>query len=562
MESVPLGIIPVKDTVFLYQKETTAASSKVCIYESSDGQNFSRTTHRFSLKNIAGKKEKQISHIPKLHTPAVIAPDYTHKNTHVLYWGDTSLHLGFSENFTAWRLYDDPIYEPRLQEQQTLVPLNCFVGKDEIFVVFAIKTMIEKESFYSLSVAIFQKENPGKIAWRLQYPFWVLPETMAEKHIVPVGIIETNGIMQSYWYIAGGEIVSFPHKILSKLFTHKEKLPSADLFLKKADANPILAPDPAHVWESQAVFNPTAIYEDEKVHLLYRAVGHHWTSSFGYASSNDGIHIDNKSALPAYIPRKPFEGAGVQADPNSLFNSGPGNGGCEDPRLTRIEDKVYLTYVAYNGVTGPRVALSSIKTSDFLAQNWNWSEPALISRPDVIDKNACIFPEKIGGKYAIMHRVFPNILIDFVDTLDFDGNTFLKGEYRIVPRRMGWDSRKVGAGPAPLRTPYGWLLIYHAVDDKDDGKYQIGAMLLDLDNPLKILHRSIHPIISPTNWYENQGHKSGIVYPCGAVIVKDTLHVYYGGADTYVCAATANINDFLYQLTYHDSIKMDTIQIQ
>ena len=94
-------------------------------------------------------------------------------------------------------------------------------------------------------------------------------------------------------------------------------------------------------------------------------------------------------------------------------------GGCEDPRLTRIGEQVYMTYVAYDGHSHPRVALSSIHIDDFLNKKWNWKKPVLISPPYIVDKNACILPEKINGKYVIFHRVFPNILIDFVDDLRF-----------------------------------------------------------------------------------------------------------------------------------------------
>ena len=148
-----------------------------------------------------------------------------------------------------------------------------------------------------------------------------------------------------------------------------------------------------------------------------------------------------------------------------------------------------------------------------------------------------------------MHRVFPNILIDFVDSLDFDGRTYLKGEHKIAPRsNEWWDSRKIGAGAPPLKTKDGWLLIYQAVDDKDASEYKVGAMLLDLNDPTKVLYRSAQPILEPREDYENHGFKAGVVYPCGAVIKDGTLFVYYGGADSYVCVATAKLDKFLNNL--------------
>lgn len=246
---------------------------------------------------------------------------------------------------------------------------------------------------------------------------------------------------------------------------------------------------------------------------------------------------------------------GIKRNFNSyspFASGGGGYGGCEDPRITKIDDKLYMTYVHYDGWNHPRVALTSIGIDDFHKQNFHWSDPVFISSPHVIDKNACILPEKIDGKYVIFHRVFPNILIDFVDDLDFDGKSrWLTGEYSISPRSMSWDSRKVGVGPTPIKTKEGWLVIYHGVGDDDPSRYKMGAMILDINNPAKVLYRSQRPILEPTESYENEGYKYGVAYPCGAVELKEQLIVYYGGADTVVCAATAPINNFLEMLKYN-----------
>ena len=341
--------------------------------------------------------------------------------------------------------------------------------------------------------------------------------------------------------------------------------------LERFDGNPILEPLPAHWWESKAVFNPAAIYEQGKVHIMYRAIGNSDISVLGYASSIDGFHINERLDKPVYIPREPFEGAGVVYptinDPQATYfltedeeaeepeqadfvSGGGGWGGCEDPRLTRIDSTVFMTYVAFDGYSPPRVALTSIHIDDFLAKNWRWKKPVLISRPGVVDKNACLLPEKIGSKYVIFHRIFPDILIDFVDDLDFDGTTrWLKGEFTIPSREAYWDSRKLGAGAPPIKTKEGWLLIYQAVDDRDPSRYKIGAMLLDLKDPVKVLARLGEPIMEPQASYENEGWKAGVIYPCGAVVIKDRLLVYYGGADKVTCVASAELNELLNRLT-------------
>lgn len=331
------------------------------------------------------------------------------------------------------------------------------------------------------------------------------------------------------------------------------KINNIQLSLERFVGNPILGPNAKHRWETKAAFNPAAVYEGGKVHILYRAIGEADVSVLGYASSFDGLHINERLDEPVYVPREPFEGVNpshpYNFDSRSIYVSGGGGmGGCEDPRLTRIDNRVYLTYVAYDGHSHPRVALSSIDIDDFLKHKWDWKKPVLISPPYIVDKNACILPEKINGKYVIFHRVFPNILIDFVDDLDFDGKSrWLMGQFTIPTRALSsaWDSLKVGCGPPPIKTSEGWLLIYQAVCKRDESRYKIGAMLLDLKDPTKVLARTRSPILEPIATYENEGWKAGVVYPCGAVIINDCLIVYYGGADTVVCVASTKMQQFL-----------------
>ncbi len=338
--------------------------------------------------------------------------------------------------------------------------------------------------------------------------------------------------------------------------------------LERYQGNPILRPDPRNWWETKAVFNPAAIYEGNKVHILYRAIGETDHSLLGYASSIDGFHISERLDKPAYIPREPFEGVNsLPHDWNVEFSpyisGGGGGGGCEDPRLTRIENRVYLTYVAYDGYSPPRVALSSIAIDDFLQKKWNWKKPVLISPPHIVDKNACLLPEKINGKFVIFHRIFPNILIDFVDDLDFDGKTrWLEGHFKISVKNSSWDNLKVAAGPPPIKTKEGWLFIYHAIDEKDDLRYKIGAMLLGIKEPTRVLARTKKPILEPLEYYENEGLKAGVVYPCGAVVLNNRLFVYYGGADMVTCVATANIDELLTSLNYERETQQVSYPIQ
>ncbi len=324
--------------------------------------------------------------------------------------------------------------------------------------------------------------------------------------------------------------------------------------LERFAGNPIIEPRSRHCWESKATFNPGALYDGGRVHLLYRAIGDMDVSVLGYASSSDGVHIEERLDDPVYLPRKPFEGSSfhqsrVSYQESTYVSGGGGMGGCEDPRLTKLDDTVYMTYTAFDGYGPPRVALTSILCGNFLTRNWQWRRPVIISPPGIIDKNACIFPEKIDGKYVILHRIYPDILIDFLDDLNFDGETrWLEGKFKISPRDSCWDSRKFGAGPPPIKTKEGWLLVYHGVGEQDPNRYKMGAMLFDLKDPTQVLACSAEPILEPQAWYENEGWKSGVVYPCGAAVIGDRLFVYYGGADKVVCVASAKLSGFLEQL--------------
>ena len=290
------------------------------------------------------------------------------------------------------------------------------------------------------------------------------------------------------------------------------------------------------------MFNPAAVLFGGKVHFLYRAIGPDGLSRFGYASSSDGFSIDERSPFPVYEHRI------NKTSPFTFwsFASGGSFGGCEDPRMVRIdgEDELKVTYTACDG--GLRVALTSINGRSLLGKRWNWKSPRLISPPGEVHKNWVIFPEKIHGKYAVLHSISPSILIEYCDNLDFKEGEFIKSRYgaSLLPR-SSWESSIRGAGAPPIKTKQGWILFYHAMDKRDPGKYKVGAMLLDLKDPTKILHRTKEPLLEPDEDYENNGFKSGVVYVSGAVVKDGELLVYYGGADSCVCVAHARLSSFL-----------------
>lgn len=323
---------------------------------------------------------------------------------------------------------------------------------------------------------------------------------------------------------------------------HSKKTKSVFTKTKK---NPILKPNPDNLWESCAVFNTAVLYLKNKIHFLYRAIGESGMSVLGYAASRDGIHIDQRSRDPAYICKV----RAPQEQPQALFShpymSGGSWSGCEDPRLTQLDNRIYMTYTAFDGCHPPGVALTSISVDDFLNQRWRWNKTTLISSPGEMHKNWVIFPEKINGHYAILHSITPHVMIDYFETLDFDGAQPIRSHYHSISCDDRWDNWIRGVGAPPLKTPDGWLVLYHAMDKYDPNRYKIGALILDKKNPGKILYRSNRPLLEPDEHYENEGFKTGVVYTCGALIIGEKIWVYYGGADTVICAASANLRDLL-----------------
>lgn len=348
--------------------------------------------------------------------------------------------------------------------------------------------------------------------------------------------------------------------VLVLWWRQREAPPTLDRLIQ----NPILEPIKEHAWESEGVFNPAAIYENGRVHLLYRALGSDGISRIGYASSKDGIHFDERLTYPVYSPTRDF---GIPKTPPQgplsydtiTYPSGGGWGGSEDPRIVRVDDHIHMSFVAFDGWGFVRMAISSILHSKFLNKDWDWGKPAFLSPPGEIQKNWLLFPKKIGGKYAILHSISPSVRIAYVNDLaEFDGTMFIEGSFRAGGRPDHWDKSVRGAGAPPIETKDGWLLFYHAMDPADpDIGYKVGALLLDLDDPTRVLYRSAAPVLVPSEWYENDW-KPGVVYVSGAVVLGNDLLVYYGGGDKRIAVAKTNLQTFLRSLTHGRHAVLDT----
>lgn len=389
---------------------------------------------------------------------------------------------------------------------------------------------------FGIEALLLDKNNPRKIVGRTKGPMMV-PELQYERiGNVPNIAFPSGALVISDNSVPGGKALKVFYgaadtysciaTVSLELLLEAMTAPSGEgVHVKRFAGNPILIPRENMPWEKNGTCNPAAIDLDGKVHLLYRAVDKDNVSTIGYASSRDGYEIDERSSEPIYKPRDIFEARG-----------------CEDPRVMMIEDTIYMEYTAYDGFT-PRVAITSISKKDFLAKNWNWAKPYPITPPNVPDKDASIFPEKINGKYLMIHRVHDSICADFVGSLDFSKERIKECIEMLSPRWGMWDEEKVGISSPPIKTDKGWLMLYHGVSGRTI--YRVGAVLLDKDNPTEILSRSSNPILEPKEEYERIGIVPNVVFPCGAVVRDGLIFIYYGAADFTIGVATVPLNAVL-----------------
>ncbi len=331
--------------------------------------------------------------------------------------------------------------------------------------------------------------------------------------------------------------------------------------LNKYKNNPILSPG-KNEWEERCVLNPAVIYDDEKQEfvMLYRAAGNdvRHQIKLGLATSKDGINFIRCGNAPVF--------EGHHDDPD---------GGCvEDPRLIKINGVYYLTYAArayapgrywlepyVEGVTkAPRY----LDESDFFCDglpmlaNENFTATYLAATKDfktykkfgriteatVDNRDTYLFPERINGKYVMISRPKfkdasvkePSIWISFGDDLLSFGSPTL-----LMTGIEWWESQRIGGGTPPIKTEKGWFMLYHGVDEK--GVYRIGAVLLDLNDPRKIVARTKDFLMEPDCDFELQGLYNGCVFPTGTVVKNGTLYVYYGCADTHIGLATCDFGE-------------------
>jgi predicted GH43/DUF377 family glycosyl hydrolase len=295
-----------------------------------------------------------------------------------------------------------------------------------------------------------------------------------------------------------------------------------DLFVRSSSNPLITAADLPY--QVNAVFNAGAADLGEDVLLLLRVESSSGRSHLIAARSEDGVsnwRVED-SALLHPAQGFPYESNGV-----------------EDCRITWMEDIdawgiVYTAYSPY----GPGVGIAT--TRDFRTVE----RIGMVLPPE--NKNGSLFPCKFNGLHAMLHRPSAgggSVWISYSPDLVFWG----KHEV-IIPVRGGpwWDATRVGAGLPPMRTEAGWLVIYHGVKDVAGGPiYRLGAAVLDLDEPHRLIGRTRHWLLGPQKDYERIGDAPNVVFPCGGFVRNSTLWIYYGAADSSICLATADLTDVL-----------------
>lgn len=307
-----------------------------------------------------------------------------------------------------------------------------------------------------------------------------------------------------------------------------------DIFVR-SDKNPIIQIHDMPV-NAEAVYNPGATEHDGTVVLLLRVEEADGFSSIFVARSRNGV--DN-----------------WEIDPKALLHRGqPGwryeEWGCEDPRITFLKDRNewYITYTAFSPA-GAAVGLA--KTSDFQTAE----RIGLIFSPN--NKDAALFPVQFHDRYAVLHRPDAGGGIENI-WMGYSPDLIHWGEPHVVlleGHGPAWDAVKVGAGPPPLETRDGWLLLYHGVKMYANSMvYRTGIAMLDRHNPNKVVARSPQSIFRGSALYEQSGLVPNVVFPTGMLLRGDELWIYYGAADFSICLAVAKLSDVLNCLNTHGDV--------
>lgn len=329
----------------------------------------------------------------------------------------------------------------------------------------------------------------------------------------------------------------------------------------------ILLEKTSRKFENHGVFNPACIRSPEGLHLFYRATSKGNFSSIGYCRLASPTRVEKRNTSPLLVPRESYESHGM-----------------EDPRLTEIEGTYFLTYTAYDGHN----ALGALATSTdlkhferqglitpqltyreyqlcveccegisdkylrFVKMFYERGGAETIYKLLVWDKDVVMFPKKINGKYALLHRLYPGVQIAYFNDLAdltpgfWKEHLFHLDRHTILEGKWPFEASHVGAGCPPLETEAGWLLIYHGVQDTHLGYvYHACAALMSLEDPSREIGRLPYPLFSPELPWEKTGVVNNVVFPTGTLLEGDTLYIYYGAADRCIGVARLSLSELI-----------------
>lgn len=321
-------------------------------------------------------------------------------------------------------------------------------------------------------------------------------------------------------------------------------------------------------FEMEGVLNPAVIKIGADIHMFYRAVGKGNYSTVGYCKLSGPMMVTEQSESPVLFPQFDYESRGV-----------------EDPRIVKIDDLYYLSYTAYDGVN----AMGALAVSHDLI---HWEKKGIIVpqftysefsrfagakkainekylrynahervkekhgiKMLVWDKNVIFFPRRIQGKLFFMHRIKPDIQIVSFNDLDELNTEFWQAYLLHIEKcilltpKYKHEISYLGGGCPPIETEHGWLIIYHSVHDTIKGYvYSACAALLDLEDPLKEIARLPYALFAPELDWELRGEVNNVCFPTGAVVIEDTLFIYYGAADERIACASVSMSALLQEL--------------
>ncbi len=335
------------------------------------------------------------------------------------------------------------------------------------------------------------------------------------------------------------------------------------LTITRCPENPIVQPG-LYPWRMSNAFNPAVLYDDGKFYMYERAAGglrpfHNW---LGMLESEDGVHFTHTVDKPVVMPE--------------LLGSQYGS--VQDPRIVKIDD-TYLMTVAYRpyawnsnptglGVpdscqadypgfdgddTKNQTRSAVLKSTDRI----NWEFQCWVNPDTIDDRNVILFPEKINGKYAALrrpsgqvstnaeHDVHPGIVLSWSDDLV----SWSEPETVIRPD-LDWENNRIGGSAPPIKTEHGWLTTYHGVETQDADTrrvcYRMSAMMLDLNDPTKVIARCPTFFFEPEEYYEKTGlYIPNVVFPTAAVVKDGLVYIYYGCCDTSIGLATVPLTDLI-----------------